>query len=217
MNSLKEVNFETISLNDLKKRAEPLTRLELRDSAFRLSKYRKSFVMPALATNAECIEIREALIAKENLLASIIQRKEVEEKLKRDDQEMEFSKETARRHVFVAKDIRSCSDSIITRMQNLGTEHVPVHSVEWTTPTTTKISVLCQSGKTRTLDLEKISPAMWRHLEQPKMIPAFIIAEPAGMLDGKGDPVPLWSNQKDFAVVHAQKQVSATVVALMLV
>jgi hypothetical protein len=49
------------------------------------------------------------------------------------------------------------------------------------------------------------------------MRPIFLTVEPSGMIDKKGNHLGVWSNQKDYESVMTQKQISATVVALMVV
>jgi len=215
--TLKDIDFQRISKQDLEKLANKENALQLRERVNMLSKFRKNMEMPALATPAECHEIRETLIEKENLLLKIINRKELEEKLKRQEEESQLAEKTAKKHVYESKDIRICYDSVIPRMQALGTEHVPTNSAQWTTPTSTEIDVPCQSGKIRKFNLTKIPQTLWRQLEQNKLTPLFFNIESGGMVDEKRNSVPLWSDQSNYNTVVRQRQVSATVLALMVV
>jgi hypothetical protein len=215
--TLKDIDFQTIDLRALEKLAQQETALQLRERVNMLSRFRKTMQMPPLATPAECQDIRQALIKKENLLASIIRKKELEEKQQQDRQDATFSEKTAKKHIHEDKDVRICYDSVIPRMQALGTEHVPTNSTQWLRPSSTEIEIPCQSGKVRKFDLTKIPVSLWRQLEQNKLAPVFFTVEAGGMIDEKGNSVPVWSNQKDYSVVTKQRQVSATVMALMVV
>jgi len=217
MPTLKDIDFQTINLKELEKLAQQETALQLRERVNMLAKFKKTMQMPPLATPAECQDIHQALIKKETLLANIIRKKEIEEKQQQDTQDAAFSEKTAKKHVHEDKDIRICFDSVIPRMQALGTEHVPTNSTQWLRPSSTEIEIPCQSGKVRKFDLTKIPVSLWRQLEKNKLAPVFFTIESSGMIDEKGNSVPFWSNQKDYNVVVKQRQISATVMALMVV
>jgi hypothetical protein len=215
--NLKEVNFETISLKDLEKIVEKEPLLELRERVMMVDKAVRKMEMPALSTPIERIQLRENMLSKANLMRQIIAIKEGEQKRIHDKQELEFSEKSAKTHVHDKKDLRYCSEPAIIRMANEGTTIVPHDVVQWLTPTSTELEFLCQSGKKRKLDLTKIPASLWRTLEEKSMRPIFLTVEPSGMIDKKGNHLGVWSNQKDYESVMTQKQISATVVALMVV
>ena len=215
--NLKEVNFETISLKDLEKIVEKEPLLELRERVMMVDKAVRKMEMPALSTPIERIQLRENMLSKANLMRQIIAIKEGEQKRIHDKQELEFSEKSAKTHVHDKKDLRYCSEPAIIRMANEGTTIVPHDVVQWLTPTSTELEFLCQSGKKRKLDLTKIPASLWRTLEEKSMRPLFLTVEPSGMIDKKGNHLGVWSNQKDYESVMTQKQISATVVALMVV
>jgi hypothetical protein len=102
-------------------------------------------------------------------------------------------------------------------MASEGTTSVPHDVVQWLTPTSTELEFLCQSGKRRKLDLTKIPASLWRTLEEKSMRPIFLTVEPSGMIDKNRNRLGLWSDQEHYESVMTQRQISATVVALMVV
>jgi hypothetical protein len=217
MTTLKEVNFETISLKDLEKIVEKEPLLELRERVMMVDKAVRKMEMPALSTPTERIKLRENMLSKANLMRQIIAIKEGEQKRIHDKQELEFSEKSAKTHVHDKKDLRYCSEPAIVRMASEGTTIVPHDVVQWLTPTSTELEFLCQSGKKRKLDLTKIPASLWRTLEEKSMRPIFLTVESSGMIDKKGNRLGLWSDQENYESVMSQKQISATVVALMVV
>jgi hypothetical protein len=215
--NLKEVNFETISIKDLEHICEKEPLMELRERVMMVDKAVRKMEMPTLATPTERIKIREDMLSKANLMRQIIAIKEGEQKQNYDKQEREFSEKRAKTHVHDKKDLRYCSEPAIIRMASEGTTSVPHDVVEWLTPTSTTLEFLCQSGKKKKLDLTKIPASLWRTLEEKSMRPVFLTVETSGMIDKKGNHLGLWSDQEHYESVMTQKQISATVVALMVV
>lgn len=217
MNTLREINFETIPIKELEKICEKEPLIELRERVMMVDKAVRTMEMPSLATPTERIELRKNMLSKANLMRQIIAIKEGEQKQKHDKQELEFSEKSAKTHVHDKKDLRYCSEPAIIRMASEGTTSVPHDVVQWLTPQSTELEFLCQSGKKRKLDLTKIPASLWRTLEEKSMRPIFLTVESSGMIDKKGNRLGLWSDQEHYENVMTQKQISATVVALMVV
>jgi len=217
MTTLKEVNFESIPIRELEKICEKESLIELRERVMSVDKAIRTMQMPTLSTPIEKIDLRKNMLSKANLMRQIIAIKEGEQKQKHDKQELEFSEKSAHAHVHDKKDLRYCSEPAIIRMASEGTTRVPHDVVQWLTPTSTTLEFLCQSGKRRKLDLTKIPASLWRTLEEKSMRPIFLTVESSGMVDKKGNRLGLWSDQEHYESVMSQKQISATVVALMVV
>jgi hypothetical protein len=213
MSTLKEINFETISLKELEKicQKEPLT--ELRERAMMVDKAVRNMEMPALSTPTERVKLREEMLSKANLMRSIILKKEEEQKQEQQKQDSQNIEKILEEQL---ANLRYSSGDTIRRMENMGVMNVPIDAVQWQKVTSTTIEVKCQSGKTRKLDLKRILPQALTRLLQKPFVPMFFILEPEGMIS-EGEPVQYWSDQKDFAKVMAQRQVQRTVLALMWV
>jgi hypothetical protein len=214
MNSLKEVNFDAISIKDLEKVCENESLMELRERVIMVDKAVRNMEMPALATPTERLKLREDMLAKANLLRQIITTKENEqtrEQQKRDAQNVENTV------VEQLPNLRYSSEDAISRMQQMGTMGVPLDVPQWHKLTSTTIEIKCKSGKTRKLDLKKLNPQVLHNLLQKPFAPMFFIMEPEGMISKEGEPVKIWSDQKDYMKVVSQRQVQRTVLALMWV
>lgn len=213
MSTLKEINFETISIKELEKicEKEPLT--ELRERAMMVDKAVRNMEMPALSTPTERVKLREEMLAKANLMRQIIRTKENEEGQKQQQRNAQNIEKTLTEQL---PNLRYASDDSIRRMENMGVLNVPIDVPQWHRLTSTTIETRCQSGKIRKLDLKRIHPQALNRLLQKPFTPMFFIMEPEGMIS-EGEPVQYWSDQKDFAKVHAQTQVQRTVLALMWV
>jgi hypothetical protein len=214
MNTLKEIDFETISIKDLEKicEKEPLT--ELRERVMMVDKAVRKMEMPPLSTPTERIKLREDMLAKANVLRQIITTKENEqtrEQQKRDAQNVEKT------ILEQLPNLRYSSEDAISRMQHKGTMDVPLDVPQWQKLTSTTIEVKCQSGKTRKLDLKKLNPQVLHNLLETPFRPMFFILEPEGMIDRHSEPVKMWSDQKEYATVMSQRQIQRTVLALVWV
>lgn len=214
MNNLKEINFETIGLKDLEKicEKEPLT--ELRERAMMVDKAVRNMEMPALATPTERMKLREDMLSKANLMHTIITIKEREEAQQHQKLNAEYVEKTVCEQL---PNLRQASGDSINRMQREGTKGVPLDVPQWQRLTSTTIEILCQSGKTRKLDLKQLTPQTLRRLIEKAFVPMFFILEPEGMIDAHREPVKLWSNQSEYQTVMQQRQVSRSVLALMWV
>jgi hypothetical protein len=170
-----------------------------------------------LLTGYERTAIKKKLRALQLILTDIKTTKLEEETQQIKKQGAQYSEQAAKRHVFIDKDVRYCYDDIIVTMQFQGTRKIPLDAVQFITATSTEIAIPCQSKRNRKFDLTKIPAQYWRMLEQHKMTPIFFTIERSGMLDKKGNLIPYWSNQKDYDAVVGQRQISPTVLALMVV
>jgi hypothetical protein len=214
MTTLKEINFESISLKDLEKicEKEPLT--ELRERAMMVDKAVRKMEMPALSTPTERIKLREEMLAKANLLRQIITTKENEQTREQQKHDAQNVEKTLLEQL---PNFRYSSEDAIRRMENLGVINVPLDVPQWHRLTSTTIEVKCQSGKTRQLDLKKLAPQHLHRLLEKPFTPMFFILEPEGMIDRHSEPVKMWSDQKEYATVMSQRQVQRTILALVWV
>jgi len=214
MATLKEIDFETISMKDLEKVCEKEPLMELRERVMMVDKAVRTMEMPALSTPTERIKLREDMLAKANLLRNIVITKENEQTREQQNQDAQNVEKTLLEQL---SNLRQASGGTINRMQNMGTMEIPIDAGEWHRLTSTTIEVKCQSGKTRKLDLKKLNPQVLRRLTEKAFVPTFFVMEEEGMISKDGQPVSYWSNQKDYAVVMSQRQVQRTVLALMWV
>jgi hypothetical protein len=214
MTTLKEIDFETISLKDLEKICEKAPLMELRERVMMVDKAVRNMEMPALSTPTERIKLREDMLAKANVLRNIITTKENEE---RQEQQKCNAQNAEKMILEQLPNLRYSSEDAIRRMANMGTTNVPVDVPQWHRLTSLIIEVKCESGKIRKLDLRKIHPqALNRLLEKP-FIPMFFTMEPEGMVSKDSEPIHYWSDQEHYANVMSQRQVQQTLVALMWV
>ena len=170
-----------------------------------------------LLTGYERTAIKKKLQALQLILNDIKNKKLDEQTQQIKKQEAQYSEQAAKRHVYVDKDVRYSHDDIIITMQFQGTRKIPLDAVQFITATSTEINIPCQSKRKRKFDLTKIPAQYWRMMEEHKMAPIFFTIERSGMLDKNGNEIGLWSNQKDYDAVIGQRQISPTVLALMVV
>jgi len=214
MTTLKEIDFETISIKDLEKVCEKEPLMELRERVMMVDKAVRTMEMPALATPIERMKLREHMLSKANLLRQIITTKENEQAREQQQRDAQSVEKTL---VEQLPNLRYSSEDAIRRMANMGTTNVPIDVPEWHRLTSTTIEARCESGKTRKLDLKKLHPQALHNLLQKAFVPMFFILEGEGMVSKEGEHVNYWSDQEHYAKVMSQRQVQRTVLALMWV
>jgi hypothetical protein len=207
-----------ISEKDFRKEYENalLIEIDAKFNAIQTTTRKPDLGLPLL-TGYELTAIKKKLQALQLILNDIKTKKIEEEKEQIKKQDGEYSQQSAKRHVDVDKDVRICTEPITTTMRILGTREISFDALHLITPTETVLSIPCQSGKNRKFDLATIPARYWHMMEEHKMAPLYFTIESGGMLDKKGNAVPIWSNQKDYGATIGQKQIDPTVLMIMVV
>jgi hypothetical protein len=219
--SLNWANIEEVSKFEEKAVQQEGERSQIIDIDARNNSLRVTLNKPdlglGLLTGSELTIIRRKLQRFQSILTAIKTKKELEERAQIEKQNREYSEQTAKRHVNVDKDVRFSYDSIEVTRRSQGTREIPLDATRLMTATSTEISIPCQSGKTKKFDLTKIPAQYWRMMEEHKLAPLYFTIENSGMLDRKGNLIPLWSNQHEYSAVVGQRQIGPTVLMLMVV